>query len=70
MARGIKLPIKPKNGRMPLLSGDEYIDQLVATALLGSDSENPFQEGGGDSMIFGINELSEQTPGNQEHGIM
>ena len=22
------------------------------------------------TMIFGINELSEQTPGNQEHGIM
>lgn len=57
MARGIKLPIKPKNGRMPLLSGDEYIDQLVATGLLGSDSENPFQRGGlGESMIFGIND--------------
>jgi len=61
MATGIKLPTTVKNGRLELLGGDDYIRQLVETALGESDSENPFQDIGlGEFMIFDINDpLSE-----------
>lgn len=62
MAQGIQLPATVKNGRLRKLSGDDYIDQLVRTAMLGQDSENPFQTLGlGEFMIFGIND--EMTQG-------
>lgn len=57
MARGIELPTRAVNGRLKLLSGDQYIDQLVAVALGDGDSDNPFQDLGlGEFMIFGIND--------------
>lgn len=57
MAQGIKLPLQTKNGRLQLLSGDEYIEQLIFTALGDNESENPFQDIGlGEFMIFGIND--------------
>lgn len=57
MAQGPKLPLEIKNGRLVLLSGDDYIEQLVMVALLGGYSENPFQTLGlGDFMIFAIND--------------
>jgi hypothetical protein len=61
MATGIKLPTTIKNGRLELLGGDDYIRQLVETAMGDSDSENPFQDIGlGEFMIFDINDpLSE-----------
>lgn len=55
MARGLELPIKISNGRMVKKSGDDYIKQLIMTALRSGDSENPFQDLGlGGFMIFGI----------------
>ena len=60
MARGIELPTRAVNGRLKLLSGDAYIEQLVMVALGDNDSENPFQEIGlGEFMIFGINDAQE-----------
>jgi hypothetical protein len=57
MATGISLPVTTNQGRMVLVSGDEYIEQLVKTALLGSESDNPFQDIGlGEFMLFGIND--------------
>lgn len=57
MAQGIKVPLEARNGRLAKQSGDDYISQLVVGALLGEDSDNPFQEGGlGEFMIFGIND--------------
>ena len=57
MARGIELPTRAKNGRLRLLAGDEYIRQLVITAMQPGDSENPFQDLGiGEDMIFEIND--------------
>jgi len=57
MARGIELPTRAVNGRLKLLSGDQYVDQLVLTALGDGDSDNPFQDLGlGEFMIFGIND--------------
>lgn len=56
MARGIQLPTNAINGRLKLLSGDAYIDQLVRTALGDGDSDNPFEDlGVGEFMIFGVN---------------
>lgn len=57
MAQGIRLPLRTSNGRLELLGGDDYIEQLVFTALGDGDSENPFQDLGlGEFMIFGIND--------------
>lgn len=57
MAQGLKLPLETKNGRLVLMSGDDYINQLVITALIGGYSDNPFQDIGlGDYMIFDIND--------------
>lgn len=61
MAQGIKLPLRSKNGRLVLASGDTYIEQLIATAMGSGDSDNPFQDLGlGEFMLFEINdELTE-----------
>jgi hypothetical protein len=61
MATGIRLPTRVKNGRLELLGGDNYIRQLVETAMGDSESENPFQDVGlGEFMIFDVNDpLSE-----------
>lgn len=57
MARGIQVPLEAKNGRLRKLMGDDYIDQLVRTALFGMESDNPFQTLGlGEWMIFGVND--------------
>lgn len=57
MATGIKLPLEAKNGRLVLLSGDDYIEQLIFAALGDNETENPFQDIGlGEFMIFGIND--------------
>lgn len=57
MARGIQLPTKAVNGRWQMLSGDAYIEQLIRVALLGSESDNPFQDIGlGSDIIFDIND--------------
>lgn len=57
MARGIQTPLKTKNGRLLLLSGDNYIDQLVRFGLGDSQSDNPFQQIGlhGERFIFALN---------------
>ena len=57
MASGIELPLRTARGRLKRLTGDDYIDQLVRVALLGMESDNPFQTLGlGEWMIFGIND--------------
>lgn len=57
MAKGIKLPLETKNGRLVLLEGDDYIEQLIFAALGDNESENPFQDIGlGQFMIFGLND--------------
>lgn len=57
MAQGLKLPLEAADGRLVKLSGDEYIEQLVRTAFLSGDSDNPFQDGGfSEKMIFQIND--------------
>lgn len=57
MAKGIKLPTSAKNGRLELLGGDAYIEQLIAVALSDGESDNPFQDIGlGEFMIFDIND--------------
>jgi hypothetical protein len=57
MAKGIKLPTSAKNGRLELLGGDAYIEQLIAVAMGEGDSDNPFQDLGlGEFMIFDIND--------------
>lgn len=57
MAKGIKLPTRARNGRLQMLGGDAYIEQLIFTALGSGDSENPFQSIGlGEFMVFGIND--------------
>lgn len=57
MAKGIKLPMRAKNGRLVLLGGDAYVEQLIFTGLADGESENPFQDLGlGEFMIFGIND--------------
>lgn len=62
MAQGLKLPLATKNGRLIKLSGDDYIQQTIVTAFLGSDSDNPFQQIGlGEEMIFDLND--EETAG-------
>lgn len=61
MARGIELPTKAVNGRLKMLGGDEYIEQLVMTMLGDGDSDNPFQDLGlGQFMIFGINDAQQE----------
>lgn len=61
MATGIKLPTEVVNGRLKTIGGDNYIRQLIETAMGDSESENPFQDIGlGETMIFDINdELTE-----------
>ena len=57
MAKGIKLPLETKNGRLVMLGGDGYIEQLIFAALGSGDSDNPFQDLGlGEFMIFDIND--------------
>jgi len=57
MAQGLQLPLTVKSGRLLKLSGDDYIEQLIFTALLGDESDNPFQTLGlGEFMIFDIND--------------
>lgn len=58
MAQGISVPLKTKNGRLQLLSGDDYIDMLVRIALGDNQSDNPFQDIGlgAEQWIFGIND--------------
>lgn len=57
MARGIKLPMQAKNGRLVLTGGDAYMAQLVHTGLGDGESDNPFQALAlGEFMIFGIND--------------
>ena len=56
MPQGIKLPSQVKNGRLVLISGDEYIQQLVINALGDRDCDNPFVlDGIDESMIFQLN---------------
>lgn len=62
MARGLEIPIKISNGRMIKKSGDDYIKQLVMTALRSGQSENPFQDLGlGGFMIFGLQDGATQA---------
>lgn len=69
MARGIRIPLEARNGRLKLLYGDDYIDQLVRTAFLGSESDNPFQSlGMGEWMIFGINDAMSESE-IKEHAV-
>ena len=57
MPTGISLPLEAEAGRLKLLSGDDYMRQLVAMALGDNDSDNPFQSlGMGEWMIFAIND--------------
>lgn len=57
MAKGIKLPLRAVNGRLELLGGDAYIEQLIFTALGSGESDNPFQDIGlGEFMIFDLND--------------
>lgn len=58
MAQGISVPLKTKNGRLQLVSGDAYIDMLVRIALGDNQSDNPFQDIGlgAERWIFGIND--------------
>jgi hypothetical protein len=59
MARGIRLPARAKAGRLELLGGDEYIEQLIRTGLGSPDSDNPWNVNGlGEFMIFDINDAS------------
>jgi hypothetical protein len=58
-AKGIMLPTTVENGRLKMRSGDDYIRQLVETAMGPGDSENPFQDIAlGEFMIFDINDPS------------
>jgi hypothetical protein len=61
MAKGIAIPFTVKGGRLQMLEGNDYVRQLLMTALGNCDSENPFRDLGlGEFMIFGINDqLSE-----------
>ena len=62
------LPIKIKDGRLKMLSGDDYIKQLVMIALQDGDSENPFQDLGlSEFMIFDIN--AEAVEGEIRHRV-
>jgi hypothetical protein len=62
MAKGIRLPLRTKAGRLELLGGDEYIEQLIRVGLGSPDSDNPWNTSGlGEKMIFGIND--DQTEG-------
>jgi hypothetical protein len=57
MAKGIRLPARAKAGRLELLGGDEYIEQLIRTGLGEPDSENPWNVNGlGEFMIYDIND--------------
>ena len=57
VARGIRLPVSIKHGRIALVSGDEYIRQLMVVAFGDCESDNPFEDLGlGEGMIFGVND--------------
>ena len=57
MAQGIKLPARAKAGRLELLGGDDYIEQLIRVGLGSPDSDNPWNTSGlGEFMIHGIND--------------
>jgi hypothetical protein len=57
MATGIRLPARAKAGRLELLGGDAYIEQLIHIGLGEPDSENPWNVNGlGQFMIFGLND--------------
>lgn len=57
MAQGIELPTQVVDGRLKLLSGNEYIEQLIVTGMGDNTSDNPFLDVGlGESMIFDIND--------------
>lgn len=57
MAKGIRLPARAQAGRLELLGGDEYIEQLIRVGLGEPDSENPWNVNGlGQFMIFDIND--------------
>lgn len=64
MAQGIAVPAQVTDGgRLKLVKDDEYVQQLVFTALGDGDSENPFQPdlGLGDGMVFQLNDRREQA---------
>lgn len=62
MPTGIKLPIRPKNGRMVLISGKEYTEQLIKIALGDNENLNPFEtKGVGSFMLYALND--QQTEG-------
>lgn len=57
MAKGIKLPARAKAGRLELLGGDAYVEQLITTGLGDCESINPWnQKGLGEFMIFAVND--------------
>jgi len=57
MAQGIRLPARAKAGRLELLGGDEYIEQLIRVGLGAPDSDNPWNVNGlGEFMVFDLND--------------
>lgn len=57
MAKGIRLPARAKAGRLELLGGDAYIEQLINTGLGDGESINPWNRNGlGEFMIFAVND--------------
>lgn len=57
MAKGIRLPTRTKAGRLELLGGDAYIEQLINTGLGDGESINPWNRNGlGEFMIFAVND--------------
>ena len=57
MARGLKLPTRVSAGRLEMLGGDAYIEQLLAIGLGDGESTNPWnQKGLGEFMIFALND--------------
>lgn len=56
-ARGIALPTRAINGRLKMISDDDYIEQLIKVALGSSETNNPFlPEGMSEDIIFAIND--------------
>lgn len=56
-ARGIQVPMQAVNGRLKMIGGEEYVEQLVLAAIGTPYSENPFQDVGlSEFMIFDVND--------------
>ena len=55
-ATGVRILLSIKNGRLELISGDAYKQQLIRVALSNCTNNNPFQDIGlGQFMIFELN---------------